>query len=178
MVPRIRQMILAQITQWKTINVKPELSGSQQGQIISGILGSLRGDVELSTEQLLEQSPDTIGDNVVVQTIIGQFRSRIIRALKSNGIIQQVFSGASFADSDAYEELLQRILQALRTIILEQIRIYRSRVVVTLPPAPVKPVQPSGGNAITSIFGTGGANSVQVETPNYNYEYNHARSFE
>jgi hypothetical protein len=39
-------------------------------------------------------------------------------------------------------------------------------------------VAPAGGSDIASIFGTGGANSVQVETPNYNYEYNHARSLE
>jgi hypothetical protein len=119
---------------------------------------------------------------VVVQTIIQQFRPAILSALQNDRTIQQVFSNGSFADSDAFEDLLQRIIQALRAIILQQIRLYReSRVVETTvpPPTTVRPVQPPsvGGNALTNIFGTGGANSVQVETPNYQYEYNHARSF-
>lgn len=177
MLPEIRKMILFEISQWRQ-TANPQLSSSQEGQILSSVFGSLRGDVEVATNQLLERSPDSIGNDAVVRTIIQQFRPAILSALQNDGTVQQVFAHASFADSDAYEDLLQRIIQALRSIILEQIRIYRSRVVVTVPPPTRKPVQPSGGGAITDIFGTGGANSVQVETPNFSYEYNHARGFE
>ena len=85
--------------------------------------------------------------------------------MQGNRVIQQVFANANFASSDAYEALLNQIMQRLRTIILQVIRTYRaSQVVVTT----AKPA-----NAVVSIFGTGGANSVQVETPNYQYDYTH-----
>lgn len=177
MLPAIRKIILGEISRWRQSNPQnPTLSISQQGQVIASVSVSLRGQIELATNQLLDQSPKNIGNEVVVSTIIQQFQPDILRLLQSNRVIQQVFANSNFATSDAYEVLLQRIIQAFRAIILEQIRIYRSRVVVTTPrptPAPV----PSG-NKLTSLFGTGGANTVQVETPNYNYQYDHARSIQ
>ena len=118
-----------------------------------------------------------IGNDVVVEAIIRQFQPTILSALQNNGIVQQLFANANFADSDAYESLLQLIIQRLRALILEFIRIYRANQVVITTPRPTTTARPvPSGNAITNIFGTGGANSVQVETPNYNYEYNHGRS--
>merc|ERR1712020_198234 len=109
--------------------------------------------------------------------IIRQFQPTIISELQNNRIIQQEFATSNLSNSEAYESLLQLIIQRLRVIILEFIRIWRaSQVVITTPRPTVAPV-PSG-NAITNIFGTGGANSVQVETPNYHYEYNHDQTLE
>merc|ERR1711981_42317 len=177
MLPDIRQMILLQIRQWRTANPeKVELSRGQQNQVVSGVLGSLRGQVQLATNSFLDQSPNS-GNEAVVESIIRQFQPTIISELQNNRIIRQEFATSDFSNSEAYESLLQLIIQRLRAMILEFIRIYRAnQVVITTPRPTVAPV-PSG-NAITNIFGTGGANSVQVETPNYNYEYNHGRSLE
>lgn len=179
MLPGIRTLILQEISQWRNGNPeKIELSNSQQSQVVGGVLRILRSEVEQATNTFLAQSSNNIGNDVVVEEIIGQFQRRIISETttywKNN--LQQLFGNANFADSQAYESLLQLIVQRFRTMILEFIRIYRaSQVVITTPrPTTSRPV-PSG-NAITNIFGTGGANSVQVETPHYNYEYNHGRS--
>jgi len=166
LLPRIDAMIRSMISQWRTSNPhNPTLSSSQQSQVISGVVSSLRGQVEASTNSFLSQSPNSIRDSAVVEAIIGQYQPTIISTLQGNRIIQQVFANANFASSDAYEALLNQIMQRLRTIILQVIRTYRaSQVVVTT----AKPA-----NAVVSIFGTGGANSVQVETPNYQYDYTH-----
>merc|ERR1719230_808072 len=114
-------MIRQMIQQWRISNPhNPTLSSSQQSQVVSGVVSSLRGQIEASTNSFLAQSPNTIQDSAVVEAII-----------------------------------------------LQVIRAYRaSQVVITTTPKPA-------GNAIVNIFGTGGANSVQVETPNYQYDYTH-----
>ena len=178
MLPGIRTLILQEISRWRNANPQRiELSTSQQSQILGGVLRSIRLDVERATNSFLAQSPNNIGNDVVVEAIIRQFQPTILSALQNNGIVQQLFANANFADSDAYESLLQLIIQRLRALILEFIRIYRANQVVITTPRPTTTARPvPSGNAITNIFGTGGANSVQVETPNYNYEYNHGRS--
>jgi len=177
MLPEIRKIILLQIAQWRAANPeKVELSRGQQSQVVSGVLGSLRAQVQLATNSFLDQSPNS-GNEAVVAAIIRQFQPTILSELQNNRIIRQVFANSDFANSEAYESLLQLIIQRLRAMILEFIRIYRAnQVVVTDPPTTRAPV-PSG-NAITNLFGTGGANSVQVETPNYSYEYNQDRPLE
>lgn len=169
LLPRIDAMIRSMISQWRISNPNnPTLSSSQQSSVISGVVGSLRGQVEASTNSFLAQSPNNIRDSAVVEAILGQYQPTIISTLQGNRVIQQVFANANFASSDAYEALLNQIMQRLRSIILQVIRTYRASQVVTTTAAPV----PSG-NAIVNIFGTGGANSVQVETPNYKYDYTH-----
>jgi len=168
LLPRIDAMIRQMIQQWRISNPhNPTLSSSQQSQVVSGVVSSLRGQIEASTNSFLAQSPNTIQDSAVVEAIIGQYQPTIISTLQGNRVIQQVFANANFASSDAYEALLNQIMQRLRAIILQVIRAYRaSQVVITTTPKPA-------GNAIVNIFGTGGANSVQVETPNYQYDYTH-----
>merc|ERR1712241_866251 len=169
LLPRIDAMIRSMISQWKISNPNnPTLSSSQQSSVITGVVGSLRGQVEASTNSFLAQSPNNIRDSAVVEAILGQYQPTIISTLQGNRVIQQVFANANFASSDAYEALLNQIMQRLRSIILQVIRTYRASQAVTTTVAPV----PSG-NAIVNIFGTGGANSVQVETPNYKYDYTH-----
>merc|ERR1719511_163610 len=161
-------MIRQMIQQWRISNShNPTLSSSQQSQVVSGVGSSLRGQIEASTNSFLAQSPNTIQDGAVVEAIIGQYQPTIISTLQGNRVIQQVFANANFASSDAYEVLLNQIMQRLRTIILQVIRSWRANYVVVTTTA--KPA----GSAIVNIFGTGGANSVQVETPNYQYDYTH-----
>merc|ERR1712018_474277 len=168
LLPRIDAMIASMISQWRISNPNnPTLSSSQQSSVISGVVGSLKGQVEASTNSFLAQSPNNIRNSAVVEAILGQYQPPIISTLQGNRVIQQVFANANFASSDAYEALLNQIMQRLRSIILQVIRTYRaSQVVITTTPKPA-------GNAIVNIFGTGGANSVQVETPNYQYDYTH-----
>merc|ERR1739844_128418 len=169
LLPRIDAMIRQMIQQWRISNPhNPTLSSSQQSQVVSGVVSSLRGQIEASTNSFLAQSPNNIRDSAVVEAILGQYQPTIISTLQGNRVIQQVFANANFASSDAYEALLNQIMQRLRSIILQGIRTYRASQVVTTTAAPV----PSG-NAIVNIFGTGGANSVQVETPNYKYDSTH-----
>jgi len=169
LLPRIDAMIRSMISQWRISNPhNPTLSSSQQTQVVSGVLSSLRAQVEAATSSYLAgQSPSNVQDSAVVQAILSQYQPTIISTLQGNRVIQQVFANANFASSDAYEVLLNQIMQRLRTIILQVIRSWRANYVVVTTTA--KPA----GSAIVNIFGTGGANSVQVETPNYQYDYTH-----
>ena len=169
LLPRIDAMIRSMISQWRASNPhNPTLSSSQQTQVVSGVLSSLRAQVEAATSSYLAgQSPSNVQDSAVVQAILSQYQPTIISTLQGNRVIQQVFANANFASSDAYEVLLNQIMQRLRTIILQVIRSWRANYVVVTTTA--KPA----GSAIVNIFGTGGANSVQVETPNYQYDYTH-----
>merc|ERR1739846_54388 len=104
----------------------------------------------------------------LVRTIISQLRPVVLAEVRSA-------IAASNANYNA-EELANKIVVRLIPFVREGVRVEVKKVVVK--PVPVAPVAPAGGSSITNIFGTGGANSVQVEIPNYNYEYNHARSLE
>ena len=95
MLPGIRRLILQEISQWRSTNPETiELSSSQQSQILGSVLGSLRGDVESATNALLAQSPNNIGNDVVVEGIIRQFQPTILSTLQSNRIVTQVFANA------------------------------------------------------------------------------------
>merc|ERR1712007_159600 len=117
-----------------------ELSTSQQSQILGSVLGSLRGDVESATNTFLAQSPNNIGNDAVVEAIIRQFQPTILSTLQNNRIVTQVFANGNFADSEAYESLLQLIIQRLRAMILEFIRIYRANQIT--PPRPTTTPRP------------------------------------
>ena len=79
LLPRIDAMIRQMIQQWRISNPhNPTLSSSQQSQVVSGVVSSLRGQIEASTNSFLAQSPNTIQDSAVVEAIIGQYQPTII----------------------------------------------------------------------------------------------------
>merc|ERR1711997_1226393 len=162
MLPEIRRLILAMIREWRAANPESvSLSSSQQDQVLSSILRVMKSQVQAATNQYLDRNPDA-QDNEVVRSVIGQFQPSILTALQNNGVIKQLFARVDFASSDAYELLLQQIIQEMRSIILAQIGVWRSSQVVEV-------------SDTASIFGTGGPNSVYVETPHIKYEYDHKK---
>merc|ERR1711910_189711 len=162
MLPEIRRLILAMIREWRAANPETvSLSSSQQDQVLSSILRVMKSQVQAATNQYLDRNPDA-QDNEVVRSVIGQFQPSILTALQNNGVIKQLFARVDFASSDAYELLLQQIIQEMRSIILAQIGVWRSSQVVEV-------------SDTASIFGTGGPNSVYVETPHIKYEYDHKK---
>jgi uncharacterized protein YeaC (DUF1315 family) len=162
MLPEIRRLILAMIREWRAANPESvSLSSSQQDQVLSSILRIMKSQVQAATNQHLDRNPDA-QDNEVVRSVIGQFQPSILTALQNNGVIKQLFARVDFASSDAYELLLQQIIQEMRSIILAQIGVWRSSQVVEV-------------SDTASIFGTGGPNSVYVETPHIKYEYDHKK---
>merc|ERR1711899_279474 len=162
MLPEIRRLILAMIREWRAANPESvSLSSSQQDQVLSSILRVMKSQVQAATNQYLDRNPDA-QDNEVVRSVIGQFQPSILTALQNNGVIKQLFARVDFASSDAYELLLQQIIQEMRSIILAQIGVWGSSQVVEV-------------SDTASIFGTGGPNSVYVETPHIKYEYDHKK---
>merc|ERR1712083_1103221 len=158
----IRRLIVAMIREWRAANPETvSLSSSQQDQVLSSILRVMKSQVQAATNQYLDRNPDA-QDNEVVRSVIGQFQPSILTALQNNGVIKQLFARVDFASSDAYELLLQQIIQEMRSIILAQIGVWRSSQVVEV-------------SDTASIFGTGGPNSVYVETPHIKYEYDHKK---
>lgn len=77
-----------------------------------------------------------------------------------------VFSRQS--SSSFYREVVTQVISRIRSFILTEIRSHRnssSQKVVTV----------EKNSAITSIFGISGANTVQFDTPSYQYQYEHRK---
>ena len=88
----------------------------------------------------------------------------IISAIKGNDKYRVVVGKKGF------DVLMQRIIAALKPIILREIQVYKSSQVVVKPAPQPKPVS-SGG--LTGIFGISGKNTVKFDSPanNYGYEF-------
>merc|ERR1712062_312895 len=96
--------------------------------------------------------------------IVAGMQGDIISAIKGNDKYRVVVGKKGF------DVLMQRIIAALKPIILREIQVYKSSQVVVKPAPQPNPVS-SGG--LTGIFGISGKNTVKFDSPanNYGYEF-------
>ena len=163
--PRIRLMIIEEIRLYRQQN---ELNPEAQARIVSAVIANLRLVVEQATALALQSSGSGSSDDQIITQLTAQLRPQVIQTLEQEVSGTQVFQSGSFANSDAFNQLMAAIMRQIRTIIIQQIRIYRAEQ-ARLAAATVRPA--TGGNKVTAIFGTGGQNKVRVETPIFNYGY-------
>ena len=125
--------------------------------------GRLAGLIKQRVSALLSGETRNLPDNVIVDRIVAGMQGDIISAIENNAKYRVVINKKGF------NVLMQRIVAALKPIILREIQVYKQSQVVVRPPAPAPKPVTSGG--LTGIFGVSGKNTVKFDSPNNNYGY-------
>ena len=125
--------------------------------------GRLAGLIKQRVSALLSGETRNLPDNVIVDRIVAGMQGDIISAIENNAKYRVVINKKGF------NVLMQRIVAALKPIILREIQVYKQSQVVVRPPPPAPKPVTSGG--LTGIFGVSGKNTVKFDSPNNNYGY-------
>ena len=141
-----------------------QISQDLADEIVAWAPGRLSGLIKQRVAALLSSETRNLPDSVIVDRIVAGMQGDIISAIKGNDKYRVVVGKKGF------DVLMQRIIAALKPIILREIQLYKSSQVVVKPAPQPKPVS-SGG--LTGIFGISGKNTVKFDSPanNYGYEF-------
>ena len=141
-----------------------QISQDLADEIVAWAPGRLSGLIKRRVAALLSSETGNLPDSVIVDRIVAGMQGDIISAIKGNDKYRVVVGKKGF------DVLMQRIIAALKPIILREIQVYKSSQVVVKPAPQPKPVS-SGG--LTGIFGISGKNTVKFDSPanNYGYEF-------
>ena len=141
-----------------------QISQDLADEIVAWAPGRLSGLIKQRVAALLSSETRNLPDSVIVDRIVAGMQGDIISAIKGNDKYRVVVGKKGF------DVLMQRIIAALKPIILREIQVYKSSQVVVKPAPQPKPVS-SGG--LTGIFGISGKNTVKFDSPanNYGYEF-------
>merc|ERR1711953_1021706 len=158
--PSIESGVQAEVEAVKAQQVSQDLAD----EIVAWAPGRLSGLIKQRVAALLSSETRNLPDSVIVDRIVAGMQGDIISAIKGNDKYRVVVGKKGF------DVLMQRIIAALKPIILREIQVYKSSQVVVKPAPQPKPVS-SGG--LTGIFGISGKNTVKFDSPanNYGYEF-------
>merc|ERR1711953_1157053 len=158
--PSIESGVQAEVEAVKAQQVSQDLAD----EIVAWAPGRLSGLIKQRVAALLSSETRNLPDSVIVDRIVAGMQGDIISAIKGNDKYRVVVGKKGF------DVLMQRIIAALKPIILREIQFYKSSQVVVEPAPQPKPVS-SGG--LTGIFGISGKNTVNFDSPanNYGYEF-------
>merc|ERR1711953_922126 len=158
--PSIESGVQAEVEAVKAQQVSQDLAD----EIAAWAPGRLSGLIKQRVAALLSSETRNLPDSVIVDRIVAGMQGDIISAIKGNDKYRVVVGKKGF------DVLMQRIIAALKPIILREIQLYKSSQVVVKPAPQPKPVS-SGG--LTGIFGISGKNTVKFDSPanNYGYEF-------
>merc|ERR1711953_1519557 len=139
-----------------------QISQDLADEIVAWAPGRLSGLIKQRVAALLSSETRNLPDSVIVDRIVAGMQGDIISAIKGNDKYRVVVGKKGF------DVLMQRIIAALKPIILREIQFYKSSQVV-VKPAP----QPVSSGGLTGIFGISGKNTVKFDSPanNYGYEF-------
>merc|ERR1711953_793287 len=139
-----------------------QISQDLADEIVAWAPGRLSGLIKQRVAALLSSETRNLPDSVIVDRIVASMQGDIISAIKGNDKYRVVVGKKGF------DVLMQRIIAALKPIILREIQVYKSSQVV-VKPAP----QPVSSGGLTGIFGISGKNTVKFDSPanNYGYEF-------
>merc|ERR1711992_123921 len=158
--PSIESGVQAEVEAVKAQQVSQDLAD----EIVAWAPGRLSRLIKRRVAALLSSETRNLPDSVIVDRIVAGMQGDIISAIKGNDKYRVVVGKKGF------DVLMQRIIAALKPIILREIQFYKSSQVVVKPVPQPKPVS-SGG--LTGIFGISGKNTVKFDSPanNYGYEF-------
>merc|ERR1711953_1030631 len=139
-----------------------QISQDLADEIVAWAPGRLSGLIKQRVAALLSSETRNLPDSVIVDRIVAGMQGDIISAIKGNDKYRVVVGKKGF------DVLMQRIIAALKPIILREIQFYKSSQVVVKPAPQPKPVS-SGG--LTGIFGISGKNTVKFDSPENRYGY-------
>merc|ERR1712066_925162 len=156
--PSIESGVQAEVEAVKAQQVSQDLAD----EIVAWAPGRLSGLIKRRVAALLSSETRNLPDSVIVDRIVAGMQGDIISAIKGNDKYRVVVGKKGF------DVLMQRIIAALKPIILREIQLYKSSQVVVKPAPQPKPVS-SGG--LTGIFGVAGKNTVKFDSPENRYGY-------
>merc|ERR1712066_246999 len=158
--PSIESGVQAEVEAVKAEQISQDLAD----EIVAWAPGRLSGLIKRRVAALLSSETRNLPDSVIVDRIVAGMQGDITSAIKGNDKYRVVVGKKGF------DVLMQRIIAALKPIILREIQLYKSSQVVVKPAPQPKPVS-SGG--LTGIFGVAGKNTVKFDSPanNYGYEF-------
>merc|ERR1712062_570383 len=156
--PSIESGVQAEVEAVKAQQVSQDLAD----EIVAWAPGRLSGLIKQRVAALLSSETRNLPDSVIVDRIVAGMQGDIISAIKGNDKYRVVVGKKGF------DVLMQRIIAALKPIILREIQLYKSSQVVVKPAPQPKPVS-SGG--LTGIFGVAGKNTVKFDSPENRYGY-------
>jgi len=159
--PSIESGVQAEVEAVKAQQVSQDLAD----EIVAWAPGRLTGLIKRRVAALLSSETRNLPDSVIVDRIVAGMQGDIIKAIEGNDKYRVVVGKQGF------DVLMQRIIAALKPIILREIQFYKSSQVVVKPvPAP-QPKPVSSGGGLTGIFGVSGKNTVKFDSPDNRYGY-------
>lgn len=162
--PQIRNIVIQEISSYRQ---NSELSLEDQNNIVQGVLVYFQSAAQQATTQYLTagkgagQSEDAVA-SAVIASLQSQIQAQLEQAV---GKLQIVRSGY-VTSQEIISQLMPKIMSQMRAFIIRQVQLWRAeqaRLAAAATPAP--------STKIVSIFGTGKGNSVNVDTPNYQFNY-------
>ena len=158
----IRRIVIEEIGFFNNAN---NVSDADRRRVIEAILRLLRDQVVRATNQYLQgKNPAQVTDRQVVEAVSGSLRGQIV------SIIQSELPNLDL-NSDAFSNLMSGAMSQMRPIILETVQAWRQRLAAeaaAAAAAAAKP-EPPKTDAVTSIFGSGGANNIKVKTQDFQF---------
>ena len=155
----IRRIVIEEIGFFNNAN---NVSDADRRRVIEAILRLLRDQVVRATNQYLQgKNPAQVTDRQVVEAVSGSLRGQIV------SIIQSELPNLDL-NSDAFSNLMSGAMSQMRPIILETVQAWRQRLAAEAAAAAAKP-EPPKTDAVTSIFGSGGANNIKVKTQDFQF---------
>lgn len=137
------------------------ISEDLMNEIVSVISLRMKGLIKQRVDALMK-TDSSLPDNVLADRVLASMQQDIIGAIVRDPKYRAVEGKKGFG------LLMQKILDVLRPIVLQEIQLWRSANTVKVE-KPAPPVQSSG--SLTSVFGVSGQNFVKVDTPAFNYGY-------
>merc|ERR1711963_1155349 len=157
--PSIESGVQAEVEAVKAQQVSQDLAD----EIVAWSPGRFGGLVKQRVVALLSAESGNLPDSVIAERVVAGMQGGIIKGIEDNAKYRVVVKQKGF------NVLLQRIISALRPLILREIQVYKQSQVVVQPVPQPKPIDTSNG--LTGIFGVSGKNTVKFDSPNNNYGY-------
>merc|ERR1712183_937245 len=156
----IRRIVIEEIGFFNNAN---NVSDADRRRVIEAILRLLRDQVVRATNQYLQgKNPTQVTDRQVVEAVSGNLRGQIV------SIIQSELPNLDL-NSDAFSNLMSGAMSQMRPIILETVQAWRQRLAAEAAAAAAAKPEPPKTDAVTSIFGSGGANNIKVKTQDFQF---------
>merc|ERR1719384_2244852 len=134
------------------LDFNPKISDDLRAEILRVIPPRMTSVIRSKVSALPSADFQNFPESILVERIVADLQGDIINALRADAKYRVVIEQKGFG------ELMQDIISILRPVIMQEIQTYKLSLVVQ--PEPPKPT-PNGD--LSSIFGVGGQNFVQVD---------------
>lgn len=142
-----------------------QISQDLADEIVAWAPGRLGGLIKQRVSALLSSENRNLPDSVIVDRVVAGMQGDIINAIENHDKYRVVINKKGF------NVLMQRIVAALKPIILREVQLYKQSQVQVVQPKPQPQPAPQTGGGLTSIFGVSGKNTVKFDSPTNNYGY-------